>query len=82
MNALETAVLEWLAGERGGCDRHLMLCEIGRLAKHSRLWPVASDRSWDAAIKSLVDQGLIVEKNGKLKLEPKEKTAPSQMELF
>lgn len=84
MNDLETAVLEWLAGERGGCDRDVMLREIGRLARHGKLWPTASQRSWDAAIESLVKQGLIAEKNGKLKLEPTEapKAPQQQMELF
>lgn len=81
---LTNDIVEWLAGERVPVRRSDVLLEITKLARHCKLWPVATYEEWDAAIDEAIRDGRVVEENCKVRLRPTEcKSGPSkQLELF
>lgn len=84
---LEACVIEWLAGERLGQDRHLMVESIMRIAKHSDgAWPIAERYQWNKAVDACLAAGTVVIRSGKLAKAPKTQELASnsetQLDLF
>ena len=85
MDALTEAIVEWIAGERGGQHRAVTLAEITKMASHNKLWPAATVVEWQSAIDRAVASGAIVEKPGGVLITApvvKEKKLGGQMRLF
>lgn len=86
-DALREAVVEWLESERLGMSRSDLVREIDRMAKHSKLWPLASKGQWNAAVDETISLGLVTEEHGILRVVTKPvvqeaQEAQKQLELF
>lgn len=83
MDVLQEAVIEWIQGERVPISRTELVREIMSLSSHCKLWPIATERQWHAAIDSVVKDYLIAEKDGVLSLVSVVELAKEvQLELF
>lgn len=59
-----------------------MIAEVTRLARHCTHWPKATKEQWGQAICEAIKQGLVVDKDGVLWIEPEKFEAETQLELF
>mgnify|MGYP007090121534 CR=1 FL=1 len=83
MANLADALVEWVEGERVPMSRYRLVEEITKFAKHSRLWPTATQRQWGEAVDSAIAQKLLVERDGVIFVVPAtEPEQTKQLDLF